>query len=154
MGCSPAEIPAQERRDIAIEWALGLGIPILVAGPLCASVSPDLSLPVLTHHPDYVNQSARFQILEGFGCTNVTDRSILEVLLVRSWSIVPPLLSVIIYYSTRWPCSFHIPSHYGMHFSKDGKNILSTNQGYRLLSTRNGLYVAQAIPPRSCPSEP
>ncbi|KZV73945.1 STE3-domain-containing protein [Peniophora sp. CONT] len=71
-----------KRWDRVIEWILGLGIPVLVAGPVY-----------------YVNQNARFQVLEGFGCTNTMAGSILAILLVRSWSVIPPLLSIALYYS-------------------------------------------------------
>ncbi|KZV64173.1 STE3-domain-containing protein [Peniophora sp. CONT] len=70
-----------ERRNLAIEWVLGLVIPVLVAGPLY-----------------YVVQESRFQVLEGFGCTNAEDGSILNILLTWWWTVVPPLLSVTIYY--------------------------------------------------------
>ncbi|VDC00339.1 unnamed protein product [Peniophora sp. CBMAI 1063] len=81
---------ATRRWDLAVEWTLGLGIPLLVAGPFY-----------------YVNQNARFEILEGFGCTNTMQGSILEILLVRSWSIMPPLLSVALYYSRMARVFYH-----------------------------------------------
>ena len=52
----------------------------------------------LSSPPDYVVQNLRFEIEEGFGCTNGLDGSILSVLLINSWDVVPPLLSVIFYY--------------------------------------------------------
>ncbi|VDB87015.1 unnamed protein product [Peniophora sp. CBMAI 1063] len=60
---------------------LGLGIPLLVAGPLY-----------------YVVQGLRFQVLEGFGCSNATDGSILHILLIRLWTVIPPLVTITIYY--------------------------------------------------------
>ncbi|VDC07961.1 unnamed protein product [Peniophora sp. CBMAI 1063] len=72
---------AATRRNTIIEWGLGLFIPLLVAGPLY-----------------YVNQIARFEVLEGFGCTNGLDGSVLYYLTIQSWTILPPLLSVIFYY--------------------------------------------------------
>ncbi|VDC02197.1 unnamed protein product [Peniophora sp. CBMAI 1063] len=72
---------AARRRDLTIEWTLGLGIPLLVAGPLY-----------------YIVQSYRFQVTEGFGCNNSIDGSILSILLVFSWNVVPPLISITIYY--------------------------------------------------------
>lgn len=49
---------------------------------------------------DYVNQGGRFEVLEGFGCSNASTASILYFLIQDSWSIIPPLLSVAIYYRT------------------------------------------------------
>ncbi|VDB92170.1 unnamed protein product [Peniophora sp. CBMAI 1063] len=72
---------AARRRNLGIEWALGLGIPVLVAGPFY-----------------YVVQVARFQVVEGSGCTNVPDGSILTILLIYSWSVLPPLVSITVYY--------------------------------------------------------
>ncbi|VDB95515.1 unnamed protein product [Peniophora sp. CBMAI 1063] len=72
---------AARRRDLAIEWVLGLGIPLLVAGPLY-----------------YVVQWLRFEVDEGFGCTNSPDNSILHILLIRSWTVIPPLVSITFYY--------------------------------------------------------
>ncbi|KZV69822.1 fungal pheromone STE3G-protein-coupled receptor [Peniophora sp. CONT] len=72
---------AARRWDLALEWTLGLIIPILVAGPIY-----------------YVNQGARFQIFEGFGCSTADPSSILDTILSRSWTVVPPLISIIFYY--------------------------------------------------------
>ncbi|VDB95776.1 unnamed protein product [Peniophora sp. CBMAI 1063] len=72
---------AARRRDLAIEWGLGLGIPVLVSGPIY-----------------YVVQGARFKVLEGFGCTNTPDGSILTLLLLYSWNVLPPLVSITVYY--------------------------------------------------------
>ncbi|KZV69103.1 STE3-domain-containing protein [Peniophora sp. CONT] len=77
------ELPDKSARhwDLALEWTLGLIIPILVAGPLY-----------------YVNQGARFLVLEGFGCRAAQDSSILCTMIQQSWTIVPPLISIIFYY--------------------------------------------------------
>ncbi|VDB95518.1 unnamed protein product [Peniophora sp. CBMAI 1063] len=72
---------ATKRRDLAIEWTLGLGIPLLVAGPLY-----------------YVVQWLQFEINEGFGCTDSPDGSILSILLIKAWSVLPPLVSITVYY--------------------------------------------------------
>lgn len=52
----------------------------------------------LIHCEDYINQSARFWVDEGFGCTNRQDDSILAILTVRSWTVLAPLTSIILYY--------------------------------------------------------
>ncbi|KZV66761.1 fungal pheromone STE3G-protein-coupled receptor, partial [Peniophora sp. CONT] len=77
------ELPnkAARRWDLAIEWTLGLIIPILVAGPIY-----------------YMNQGSRFLVYEGFGCRTSVNSSILEVIIEESWSVVPPLISTIFYY--------------------------------------------------------
>ncbi|KZV59815.1 hypothetical protein PENSPDRAFT_694820 [Peniophora sp. CONT] len=64
-----------------VEWSLGLAIPMLVAGPLY-----------------YVNQSARFEVVTGFGCLNARKPSIVEIPTLQSWSITPPLVSIVAYY--------------------------------------------------------
>ncbi|VDB87009.1 unnamed protein product [Peniophora sp. CBMAI 1063] len=69
------------RRNIAIEWTLGLGIPLLVAGPFY-----------------YVVQWSRFEIVGGFGCNNSPDASILAILLIKSWTVIPSLVSIIVYF--------------------------------------------------------
>ncbi|KZV65951.1 fungal pheromone STE3G-protein-coupled receptor [Peniophora sp. CONT] len=77
------ELPhkAARRKNLAIEWTLGLAIPMLVAGPFY-----------------YIIQGLRFEVVEGFGCSNAQDGTILNILLVESWAVIPPLLSVIVYY--------------------------------------------------------
>ncbi|VDC00657.1 unnamed protein product [Peniophora sp. CBMAI 1063] len=72
---------AAKRWDLAVEWGVGLVIPLLIAGPIY-----------------YINQSARFEIIEGFGCADTSYVSILEVLIEESWGVLPPLVSVIFYY--------------------------------------------------------
>ncbi|VDB95511.1 unnamed protein product [Peniophora sp. CBMAI 1063] len=69
------------RRNLAIEWILGLGIPLLVAGPLY-----------------YVVQWQRFNVKPVFGCTDAPDDSILGILLLNSGIVLPPLVSIIFYY--------------------------------------------------------
>lgn len=53
---------------------------------------------------DYVNQIARFEVLGGFGCTNGLDGSVLYYLTIQSWTILPPLLSVVFYYRESGQC--------------------------------------------------
>ncbi|VDC03115.1 unnamed protein product [Peniophora sp. CBMAI 1063] len=77
------ELPdkAAKRRNLAIEWTLGLVIPVIVAGPLYTIV-----------------QQLRFEVNEGFGCGNSIDGSILSILLLPSWPVIAPLMSIILYY--------------------------------------------------------
>ncbi|KZV64174.1 STE3-domain-containing protein [Peniophora sp. CONT] len=77
------ELPnkAANRRNLAIEWTLGLMIPVLVAGPLY-----------------YAVRYSRYSLVEGHGCELDPDNSILAILLIQSWGVIPPLLSIAIYY--------------------------------------------------------
>ncbi|KZV72480.1 fungal pheromone STE3G-protein-coupled receptor [Peniophora sp. CONT] len=69
------------RGTLFVEGLLGLVIPVLIAGPLY-----------------YIVQDHRFVVIEGLGCTNTQDDSVLAMLLIASWSVTIPILSVIIYY--------------------------------------------------------
>ncbi|VDB87477.1 unnamed protein product [Peniophora sp. CBMAI 1063] len=83
MSSSRVEILTQKLgyRDLAIEWFLGLGIPVIVAGPLY-----------------YVSQSARFVVIESVGCINVMVGAALSLLLTASWGIIVPLVTITVYY--------------------------------------------------------
>ena len=83
-----------------IEWTLGLLIPVLVAGPVCEQLFTLESPSAFEPTTDYLVQGIRFEVYESIGCENNPDDSVLGVLLVYSWAVVPPLLSVIIYYRT------------------------------------------------------
>ncbi|KZV69107.1 STE3-domain-containing protein [Peniophora sp. CONT] len=72
---------AARYRDLALEWTLGLIIPVLVAGPIY-----------------YVNQGARFRVLEGLGCKDAEQVSILDTMILESWTVVCPLISIVFYY--------------------------------------------------------
>ncbi|KZV64175.1 hypothetical protein PENSPDRAFT_187058 [Peniophora sp. CONT] len=72
---------AARRKNLLVEWTLGFVIPVAVAGPTY-----------------YVLQNARFGVCEGFGCTNTLDGSILNILLTKALNIIPPLLSMCMYY--------------------------------------------------------
>ncbi|KZV75247.1 fungal pheromone STE3G-protein-coupled receptor [Peniophora sp. CONT] len=72
------------RLDIFLEWMLGLGIPLLVAGPFCKLYN-------------YIVQETRFMVHEGFGCTSSEVPSVATILLVNLWSILPPLISITVY---------------------------------------------------------
>ena len=80
-----------------MEWTLGLVIPLLVAGPICATFTAVATRHKLMISTDYVNQDARFEVVEGFGCSNASSGSILKILIIDTWSFIPPLLSIIIY---------------------------------------------------------
>ena len=53
---------------------------------------------MLTPVSDYIVQDARFQVLAGFGCTNVPDNAVFSVLLLYTWPVILPLISITIYY--------------------------------------------------------
>lgn len=89
-----------------MEWTLGLLIPILVAGPICEFPLPGILWirKLSSNHSDYVNQGARFQVIEGFGC------SILDVITGQCWAVVPPLISIVFYYREPF-CPHRQPRH-------------------------------------------
>ncbi|KZV65953.1 STE3-domain-containing protein [Peniophora sp. CONT] len=97
------------RRNFAIEWAMGLVIPVLVAGPLY-----------------YIVQPLRFEVDEGFGCGNSVDGSILDTLLTRSWAVIPPLMSVILYYP-KVARIFYRQSRDINHFLQSNDSVTRTN---------------------------
>ncbi|KZV61422.1 hypothetical protein PENSPDRAFT_298295 [Peniophora sp. CONT] len=72
---------AARRWNLAVEWTLGLIVPLVVAGPLY-----------------YVVQDYRFVVKEGFGCASAHSHSVLSILLIEDWLVIPPLLSVLLYY--------------------------------------------------------
>ncbi|VDC00505.1 unnamed protein product [Peniophora sp. CBMAI 1063] len=111
------ELPsnASRYRDMAIEWTLGLLIPLLVAGPIY-----------------YVNQSARFQVAEGFGCTNATDSSIFYIIVIQSFNFLPALLSLTIYYP-RVARIFYLRRRDVNRFLRSNTSVSRTNY-FRLLS--------------------
>ncbi|KZV71179.1 STE3-domain-containing protein [Peniophora sp. CONT] len=75
------ELSSEKRWDLAVEWILSVIIPILIGGPIF-----------------YINQSARFFVFEGFGCAAAEEASILDLLIMGSWAVLPPLVSIIFYY--------------------------------------------------------
>jgi hypothetical protein len=82
---------------------VGIGLPTIVAGLFCSyslqdffpGASAKLTVPV---YKDYIVQAARFQIVSGFGCVYTTKPDAVELMLVRSWSIILPLVSVMFYF--------------------------------------------------------
>ena len=53
---------------------------------------------MLTPVSDYIVQGARFEVLAGFGCTNAAGDLVLTFLLLYSWPVILPLISVTVYY--------------------------------------------------------
>ena len=47
---------------------------------------------------DYVLQSRRFIVIEGVGCGDFLDYSILYLTVNEVWEILPSLISVVLYY--------------------------------------------------------
>ncbi|VDB95525.1 unnamed protein product [Peniophora sp. CBMAI 1063] len=93
---------AARRWTLAIEWILGLGIPLLVAGPLY-----------------YVVQWLRFEVDGAFGCGDSPDGSILNILLIKSWTLIPPFVSITFYYP-------HVARVFYRH-SREIDNFLQSN---------------------------
>ncbi|VDC06401.1 unnamed protein product [Peniophora sp. CBMAI 1063] len=96
------------RKELIIEWTLGLGIPLLVAGPFY-----------------YIVQGARFSVYEGFGCQTAPDGSTLHVLLFHSWAVFTPLLSITLYcpriiwvFYHHWQSLRHLPQTYNKPVSR------------------------------------
>ncbi|VDC00863.1 unnamed protein product [Peniophora sp. CBMAI 1063] len=106
---------AARRRDIATEWMLGLGIPLLVGGPLY-----------------YVVQYSRFAVEEGFGCLNSIDGSILSILLINSWNLILPLVSITVYYPQTFRI-FYRQSREVNHFLQSNTSVSRTNY-FRVLA--------------------
>ena len=82
-------------------------------------------------HSDYANQGARFEVFEGIGCTDAPVPSILEVLVLESWEVILPLISVIFYYRDSIIFYFivlHAKAY--PYYSKSGTDLLSAEQGY------------------------
>ncbi|KZV70308.1 hypothetical protein PENSPDRAFT_445732 [Peniophora sp. CONT] len=69
------------QRELLLDWTLGFIVPLIVAGPLY-----------------YIVEPTRFLVLEGFGCTNGAVTSVLSILILWLWGVIPPVLCVILYY--------------------------------------------------------
>ncbi|KAI0027423.1 pheromone A receptor-domain-containing protein [Vararia minispora EC-137] len=46
---------------------------------------------------DYIQQSARFQVLEGYGCANSYNTSCFTIITVHSWTVTLPSVSILFY---------------------------------------------------------
>lgn len=61
------------------------------------SISSDFLTPTLTMEKDYIVQGARYQIYEELGCTNAEIFSGLSIILIDSWSVIFPFISLAFY---------------------------------------------------------
>ncbi|KZV68007.1 hypothetical protein PENSPDRAFT_754436 [Peniophora sp. CONT] len=100
--------PRERRLDMLFEWTLGLIFPVIVAGPLY-----------------YIVQQSRFRVYEGFGCTG-TGSGVLGLLLLGVWTVVFPLLSVMVYYPAVFR-SFYRQSRAINEFLQSNGSISHTN---------------------------
>ncbi|KZV71172.1 fungal pheromone STE3G-protein-coupled receptor [Peniophora sp. CONT] len=103
------------RWDIAIEWTLGLIVPLLVAGPLY-----------------FINQTARFTIREGLGCSTATEISVFATLSLSVWNVTLPLISIIFYYP-RIMYTYYRQSQDINSFLSSNRSISRTNY-FRILA--------------------
>ncbi|VDB96275.1 unnamed protein product [Peniophora sp. CBMAI 1063] len=96
-------------KDRLIEWTLGLFIPVLVAGPIY-----------------FVFQISRFAVQEGFGCQNATDDSILGTLIFNLCNVIPPMISILVYYP-RICLLFYRQNRDVNHFLQSNDSVSRTN---------------------------
>ncbi|KAI0027420.1 GPCR fungal pheromone mating factor, partial [Vararia minispora EC-137] len=66
--------------DHIVEWTIGFGLPVLVTSVFY-----------------YIQQGARFQVLEGFGCRNTYNISGFSIITVDSWAVILPSISIFFY---------------------------------------------------------
>jgi hypothetical protein len=57
--------------------------------------SSELIVPL---HEDYIVQAARFEIISGFGCIPAANLDGVDLILLHSWVIILPLISVVFYF--------------------------------------------------------
>ncbi|KZV64284.1 STE3-domain-containing protein [Peniophora sp. CONT] len=69
------------RWNMAVEWTLGLAVPLIAGGPIY-----------------YIVQGLRFQVLEGFGCQDALSDDALTYSTLVSSRVLIPILSVTLYY--------------------------------------------------------
>ncbi|KAI0031635.1 GPCR fungal pheromone mating factor [Vararia minispora EC-137] len=81
----------EKRVDLCIELGMGLVFPGIVVGVFCS-----LTLPL------YIVQGSRFQIYEGFGCQSAVNVDVVELLLIESWGLTLPLISIVLYSRIIW----------------------------------------------------
>ncbi|VDC07898.1 unnamed protein product [Peniophora sp. CBMAI 1063] len=106
---------AKRRCNVAVEWTFGLLVPLLVAGPIY-----------------YVHQGFRFGVYEGFGCTDGTQISILEILTIGVWSFLPPFVSIVFYYPRAFR-TFYLQRQAANSFLNSNDSMTSTNYGRILI---------------------
>lgn len=56
-----------------------------------------LATPISNYTKDYIVQSGRYQILEELGCNDVEDFSGLSLILIQSWTVIFPFISLVFY---------------------------------------------------------
>jgi len=69
----------QKRIELSIELAFCVGFPFVIAGLY------------------YIVQGVRYQILEEMGCSNAVSGSGVSIILISSWTILFPLISLVFY---------------------------------------------------------
>lgn len=52
---------------------------------------------MIKHLTDYIVQGARYEVLEELGCANTEVLSGLSIILIESWSIIFPFISLVYY---------------------------------------------------------
>ncbi|VDC06413.1 unnamed protein product [Peniophora sp. CBMAI 1063] len=111
------DLPSKTARriDLVMEWALGLLIPLVVAGPFY-----------------YTVQLYRFGVIGGFGCVTTTDDSVVAILLILSWNVVPPILSITIYYPRAMWILYH--QRRDIHEFLQSDNSVSRTNYFRILA--------------------
>ncbi|KZV66007.1 fungal pheromone STE3G-protein-coupled receptor [Peniophora sp. CONT] len=82
---------------------------------------------------DYVDQSSRFEVDEGFGCTNAAEDSIYGLLVLDSWSIIFPMISIICYYP-RVARTFYLRSRDVNQYLRSNDSTVSRTNYFRLLA--------------------
>ncbi|KZV62046.1 hypothetical protein PENSPDRAFT_759012 [Peniophora sp. CONT] len=70
----------QRRFELIFNVTLLIVLPALVSGPIY-----------------YIHQGARFIVIEGYGCTNIVNSSLWELITIQSWRVLLPLYSVFVY---------------------------------------------------------
>ncbi|VDB82752.1 unnamed protein product [Peniophora sp. CBMAI 1063] len=122
------ELPSLSARrwNILLEWMMACAIPLLVALPIY-----------------YLVQDMRFAVVEGFGCINSAAPSALNMILLKSWSVIPPSLSIAFYYP-KVIRMFYRQSRDVNSFLRSNNSVSRTNY-YRILALAS-IDVALTLP--------
>lgn len=87
----------QRRIELALELVICIGIPIVIAA-LCECFDAFwYNLRTRISLQDYIVQGARYAIFEELGCLNTEIYSGLSVILIDSWAILFPVISLVCY---------------------------------------------------------